>query len=371
MRTLPLFLLGGYFFFLSGCSLLLGPISDLSVKTRLSSYTSEWIGEWPHHMSRITFRNIQISQMAEETSPSFFICYYTNTFASSVYDHISQKRLSPWLNNGVACSEPFEILLSPDQKEAVVYGKDASGNIYLTNLHNTSSSILPFSSGTMMALATTGKKTIVVTRETPFHRLYSIDQNTYSQRFGSFEVPESDTIHLGSLVAKEETSSLILVTTNMTNFVFLTSTGDLAPFPPITIPTASPFYHGVVRNGHIYLLLPMSSSIELWVYFGTWEKKAVFPSTGDIFIQRSDILLDNDIIYVAIVEKDTSLRLIAYRDTEQKAIKIEEIFYTLPPDRGTIDGIDFFLDKVRDRILLGILHSMGNDHHVGISYLLW
>jgi len=83
-------------------------------------------------------------------------------------------------------------------------------------------------------------------------------------------------------------------------------------------------------------------------------------------IAACDMVAFQDAIIAAWVTEAMTIHVSFYREHPLGLEKIAEKTLTTPPDRGGIDGIDFFYDRAGGRVILGVLHLLNG--HTGVSY---
>jgi len=126
---------------------------------------------------------------------------------------------------------------------------------------------------------------------------------------------------------------------------------------------------GVVVGSTPYLLANSSSSTLFRWQSGGWQGIETRVIVGAYTkIKAIDMVAVDDVFWAAWVVEPNKIHVGCYRHFAEGAKLLTERDLTVPSEKGSIEGIDFFYDRAGERVILGALHAVPPDNHIGISY---
>ncbi|MCX7882978.1 MAG: hypothetical protein N2314_07130 [Brevinematales bacterium] len=373
----------GLMILFTGCSLLFGPLSRLSLETLANGeWRWTWVGSWSGYSIDFTFpRSLKTYVLSAQEKPGFGV-YYKYFMGRGWYLHITPNgTLEEMMSYDPHFSlpNPLHVYVDPEQKSVIFCG---------ANITNDSTSL---NGGVFSYDPVKGKRqgtvfvNSYVTHAIPLGKTLIFQTNIYS--VAQWNIIEgtgrlfhgwgSTPKHIFPLPAEKEENSLVLIVTNDTwgtnYWSFYNQEGsEKDSMRTTTTGQIGSNWVGAVGQKGTYLLMNSASSLyHLYTFHnGSWisfESKQVVNAAFNN-VMGVDIVASGGVITIVWLIEPTTLLLSTYEETNEGLKKISERRLSTPVDKGSIEGVDLFYDKAGKRLFLGILHAVPPTNEVGVSY---
>jgi|GEM_PF-3026276 len=373
---------GGVGIVLTGCSLLLGPLSKLSFESIINRpWQWTWFGEWTGSENAIDFaqpRYLSVYRLVDQKDPGFF-AYVHNNPGGYLYIHFSPSKERKEVQRGFTGYFYFpRVYVTEDQKGFLFQAlslADSRVLWYDGKTTTTSGESFPY----LHSLTSLGEKVLVsfIDGYSAYtNRISLLSPGSSSTSFYIF--PESSSSHnmyLFTLEGDTPESSLIVAVTNQSYsscLTFLDSHGGFQGEKSTNFSNdggGAPLA-GVVVGSTPYLLANSYNSYTLFRWqSGGWQGIETRVIVGAYTtIKAIDMVAVDDVFWAAWVVEPNKIHVGCYRHFAEGAKLLTERDLTVPSEKGSIEGIDFFYDRAGGRVILGVLHAVPPDNHIGISY---
>ncbi|QJR22407.1 hypothetical protein BREVNS_1657 [Brevinematales bacterium NS] len=375
------------------CSLLLGPLSRLSLEALVSGeWKWEWVGEWSGYEINFNYpRSIKTYVLGVNEKPGFAVYYnfYVTTLVGW-YIHITPKGELQEIMHEVGTynyplSDPLHCYVDPEQKEVTVFGANITnssislyGGVFSYNLINNSRK------GVWVGAA---PDAAYLLRAIPVGKTLFFQTNSYSVAKWNIESGDlqifqgwgSTLKSIFPIKADKAENALLLFITNdtyATNYAaFYDQTGNEKPEMRMSfMGWVGSNWIGTVGEKGVYMLISPKYPYNIYHLFafqnGSWEdketKEVVVPAIDKVL--GIDIMAIGGIIAIAWLVEPTTVVVSFYEETKDSLTKISEKTLSVSPEKGSIEGINLFYDRAGHRLFLGVLHAVPPDNHVGVSY---
>ncbi len=354
---------------LTGCELLFGPLSTLSLEGAMNGKWEQVdVGEWRgtiYTINTTMVHGIQVYKLKTDPSPQFIVYYlYQETYDYPRYINIQNQNQVDTIDEYVVGSGaivPTPRLFVESQEKILFCAIDPFDKWRIT-FYNPSKYSYP--AGEEVHKIYSLGDILLYTSPT---RVQGLKLNG-SPAFGILVSKIPSLASIDNPEVKEKLGVMLLTNENTMTLQFFSQNGAILPEKNLTLPTNGNgvFVRGVGIGESLFLLAqaPTGLRINLWhMTNNQWKSVDSFPimSLAEIQSLADIIVVGSQALFVATAAGEKTIEIHAYTYTHNSLKKIcVQTLSTSDP----IEGLDFFYDKVREALLLGVLQNIGDGFKV-------